>query len=146
MIRFEEIKPKILCMDDQMEIIVRMKQGENTTNEDFLKQALKEIKVYEKHGGSFLWGSSQEKLLAEELEKAKVEYASEQGTQMTQEMEKAVLKKARRSINHVGAGGSGGGGGGGNGGEGTMGERCLSKPLRPLLALKIWKIAQHLRL
>ncbi len=45
MIRFEEIKPKILCMDDQMERIVRMKQGENTTNEDFLKQALKEIKV-----------------------------------------------------------------------------------------------------
>ena len=57
MIRFEEIKPKILCMDDQMERIARIKQGENTTNEDFLKQALKQIKVYEKHGGRFLWGS-----------------------------------------------------------------------------------------
>jgi len=98
MIMFEEIKPNIICMDDQMERIVRMKQGENTTDEDFLKQALKEIKVYEKHGGTFLWGSSQEKLLAEELEKAKVEYAIEQETQMTQEMEKAVLKEARRSI------------------------------------------------
>jgi len=45
-----------------------------------------------------LWGSSQEKLLAKELEKTKVEYAIEQGTQMTQEMEKAVLKEATRSI------------------------------------------------
>jgi len=96
--RSEEIKPKILCMDDQMERIMRMKQGEHTTNEDFLKQALKEIKVYEKDEGRFLWGSSQEKLLAEELEKAKVEYVIEKGTKMTQEMEKSVLEKARRSI------------------------------------------------
>ncbi len=35
--RSEEIKSKILCMDGQMERIVRMKQGEHTTNEDFLK-------------------------------------------------------------------------------------------------------------
>ena len=33
-----------------------MKQGENTTNEDFLKQAIKEIKVYEKHGANFCGG------------------------------------------------------------------------------------------
>ena len=38
MTNFEDEKPKILAMDDQMERIMRMKQGENTTNEDFFKQ------------------------------------------------------------------------------------------------------------
>ncbi len=45
-----------------------------------------------------MWGSSQEKLLAEELEKAKVEYVIEKGTKITQDMEKSVLEEARRSI------------------------------------------------
>ena len=56
MVRFEEVKPKILSLDDQMERIMKMKQGGETTNKDFLKTVTKEIKVYEKHGGNFLWG------------------------------------------------------------------------------------------
>ena len=54
MINFEEVKPKPLAIDDQMERIMKIKQGE-FTNEDFLKQVQKYLKVYEKHGGDFLW-------------------------------------------------------------------------------------------
>jgi len=54
MINFEEVKPKILVIDDQMERIMRLKQGEST-NEDFLEQVVQELKVYGKHGGDFLW-------------------------------------------------------------------------------------------
>ena len=32
MVRFEEVKPKILSLDDQMERIMKLKQGGETTN------------------------------------------------------------------------------------------------------------------
>jgi hypothetical protein len=74
MVNFEEVKPKILAIDDQMERIMKLKQGEST-NEDFLKQVMKELKVYEKHGGDFLWGSAQEKALDERVADAKIKFA-----------------------------------------------------------------------
>ena len=45
MVNFEEVKPKILAIDDQMKRIMRLKQGESTTNEDFLKTTMKELKI-----------------------------------------------------------------------------------------------------
>jgi hypothetical protein len=74
MINFEEVKPKILAIDDQMERIMRLKQGEST-NEDFLKQMVKELKVYEKHGGDFLWGTTQDTELVDRVTSAKVRYS-----------------------------------------------------------------------
>jgi hypothetical protein len=74
MINFEEVKPKILAIDDQMERIMRLKQGEST-NEDFLKQVMKELKVYEKHGGDFLWGKAQETELDDRVLNAKAKYS-----------------------------------------------------------------------
>jgi hypothetical protein len=73
MVNFEEIKPKILAIDDQMERIMKLKQGEST-NEDFLKQAVKELKVHEKHGGNFLWGNTQETELNVRVADAKLGY------------------------------------------------------------------------
>ena len=73
MINFEEVKPKILAIDDQMERIMRLKQGEST-NEDFLKQVIKELKVYEKHGGDFLWGNVQDSELVNRVASAKARY------------------------------------------------------------------------
>ena len=35
MVYFEEVKPKILSLDDQMERIMKLKQGGETTNKDF---------------------------------------------------------------------------------------------------------------
>jgi len=74
MINFEEVKPKILAIDDQMERIMRLKQGEST-NKDFLKQVVKELKVYEKHGGDFLWGNTQETELEDRVTNAKIRYS-----------------------------------------------------------------------
>ena len=59
MINFEDVNPKTILNDDQMERIIKLKQGEST-NEDFLKQVQKELKVYEKHGGDFLWADAQD--------------------------------------------------------------------------------------
>ena len=74
MVRFEEVKPKILSLDDQMERIMKLKQGGETSNEDFLKTVTKEVKVYEKHGGNFLWGPTQEEQLAERVAIKKEKY------------------------------------------------------------------------
>ena len=49
-----------------MERIMKTKQ-EESTKEDFLKQVQKELKVYEKHGGDFLWGDAQDTELAERV-------------------------------------------------------------------------------
>ena len=57
-LNFEETKPKLLAIDDQMERIMKIKQGD-TTNEDYIKMMSRELKVYEKHGGDFLWGKTQ---------------------------------------------------------------------------------------
>ena len=73
MINFEEVKPKTLAINDQIERIVKLKQGEST-NKDFLKQVQKELKVYEKHGGDFLWVDAQDTELAERVKNAKFSY------------------------------------------------------------------------
>ena len=52
-LNFEETKPKLLAVDDQMENIMKLKQR-NATNKDFIKTVSKELHVYEKHGGDFL--------------------------------------------------------------------------------------------
>ena len=57
-LNFEETKPKFLAIDDQMERIMKVKQGD-ATNEDYIKMVSKELKVYENHGGDFLWGKTQ---------------------------------------------------------------------------------------
>jgi hypothetical protein len=57
-LNFEETKPKLLAVDDQMERIMKLKQGEATI-EDYVKMVTKELKVFEKHGGDFLWGKTQ---------------------------------------------------------------------------------------
>ena len=73
MLNFEEVKPKVLAIDDQMERIMNLKQNESS-NEDFVKTVSKELKVYEKHGGDFLWGLEQIDGLNERLNKAQLEY------------------------------------------------------------------------
>ena len=59
MINFEDVKPKALVIDDQLERIMKLEQGEST-KEDFLKHVQKELKVYEKHDSDFLWGDEQD--------------------------------------------------------------------------------------
>jgi hypothetical protein len=49
-----------------MERIMKLKQGE-TTNEDFVKMVAKELKVYEKHVGDFVWGKTQNRALRSRL-------------------------------------------------------------------------------
>ena len=44
MIYFEDVNPKTLAINDQMERIMKLKQGESTLK-DFLKQLKKELKV-----------------------------------------------------------------------------------------------------
>jgi hypothetical protein len=64
MINFEETKPKTQSLNDQMERIMTLRQGEES-NTEFIKLITKELKVYEKHGGDFLWG----KPMIDELDK-----------------------------------------------------------------------------
>ena len=98
MINFEEDKPKTLAIDDQMERIMRLKQGD-TSNEDFLKMCQKELKIYEKHGGDFLWGTAQKEALVELIDEQKKQFKKENSRDMTdsevdeaRKLAKGVLK------------------------------------------------------
>ena len=73
MVNFEEVKPKTLAIDDHMERIMKLEQGEST-NKNFLNQVQNELKVYDKHGGDFLWGDAQDTELAERVQNAKFTY------------------------------------------------------------------------
>jgi hypothetical protein len=95
MLGFEKgIKPKTLAIDDQMERIITMKQKNTDNNEAFINLVTKEIKVYERHGGDFLWGKSQDKALTEAMDKAKSAFVDENGLSAT--MTKAQEKEERR--------------------------------------------------
>lgn len=85
MARFEEVKPKLLAVDDQMHCIMNLKQGD-TSNEDFVKLLSKELKVYEKHGGDFLWGQKQKSDLESLLEYKKEQYLDLNGLPMPDEV------------------------------------------------------------
>ena len=89
-LNFEETKPKLLAIDDQMERIMKLKQG-NTTNEDFVKTVEKELKVYEKHGGDFLWGKTQINEMTKRLKLAVDEFEKNKGSPADQS-EKDELK------------------------------------------------------
>ena len=80
-LNFEETKPKLLAVDDQMERIMVMKQGD-VNNEDFIKTMLKELKVYEKHGGDFLWGSTQKEEKTKRMQVRKAIFISDNGRDM----------------------------------------------------------------
>ena len=69
MLKFEEIIPNTLAMDDQLERIVKFRQG-NLSNEDYIKAVRKEIKIFEKHGGRYLWGTKQDAKLSKRLKEA----------------------------------------------------------------------------
>ena len=81
-LNFEETKPKLLAVDNQMERIMSIKQGDST-NEDYIKTMSKEIKVYEKHRGDFLWGRHQELQHKEVLAKAIIVHKLDNKADMT---------------------------------------------------------------
>ena len=70
MTKFEKIKPPELTMEDQMIRIAGIKQKDDESNEDFVKLMEKEIKLYEKHGGKYLWCNKHDKALKEKVKGA----------------------------------------------------------------------------
>ena len=86
-VNFEEVKPNTLAIDDQMERIMKMKQGD-MSNEDFLKLLSKELKVYEKHGGDFLWTKTKQKQFEAHMVRAELEQYQKSGTQMSTQEKK----------------------------------------------------------
>ena len=103
MINFEDVKPKMLAIDDQMGRIMKLKQGEST-NGDLLKQVQKELKVYKKHGGDLLWGYAQDTELAERVQNANFTYgvantsADGTGTTMPEEEVKETNSIAKKAL------------------------------------------------
>ena len=63
---FEEVIPNVLSLDDQLERIIKLRQG-SASNEDFIKIVQKEVKIFEKHGGALLWGQKQEEQLKAQI-------------------------------------------------------------------------------
>ncbi len=77
---------------------MKLRQGDHS-NEDFIKLVSKELKIYEKHGGDFLWGKPQEKVLTEFVQTAKTNYkASNSGADMTSEEEAKEIKRIKHDM------------------------------------------------
>ena len=97
MLNFEESKPKLIAINDQMERIMRLKQGD-TTNEDYIKNVIKELKVYEKHAGDFLWGTTQKDAYTAET-KAKLDaYKDEKNANMPDDEKTEMQQQVKRSL------------------------------------------------
>jgi hypothetical protein len=97
MVRFEEVKPKVLAVDDQMQHIMNMRQGD-ATNEEFVKLLMKEMKVYEKHGGDFLWGEKQKNDLEKGLVEAKTQYQQRHSVDMPEEESKEQVRLIKKKL------------------------------------------------
>lgn len=92
MLCFEKNKSAILALDDQMEKIMRMRQKETETNEDFIKSMTREMKVFKKHGGKALWGADIEEELEDQLEEVRRAYVKENNATMSSDEEKEAIK------------------------------------------------------
>ena len=98
MINFEETKPKTQSLDDQMETIMTLRQGDES-NADFIKLVTKELKVYEKHGGDFLWGKPMNDDLDSKLKMAKDLFKVENnGTEMPDDDLKEKKRLLKRGM------------------------------------------------
>ena len=60
-VKFEKVKPRVLSLDDQLERVMTMRQSERMNNDDFINLMKKEVDIYEKHGGRFLWADKEDK-------------------------------------------------------------------------------------
>ena len=85
MLEFEKNKPNILALDDQNERIAKLRQKDSMDNEAFVKLMQKEVKIYEKHGGVYLWGKEQEDEVTLMMTKVLKDYESDQGSPMSEE-------------------------------------------------------------
>ena len=98
MVNFEDAKPNEIAMEEQMERILKLKQSENVPNEDFIKLVQKEIKVYEKHGGRFMWGDRQDEELNKALKKELEEYKKKEGKEMNKQENKETSNRIKKRI------------------------------------------------
>lgn len=103
MTNFEKIKIFDLAMDDQMEKIMKARQKENQTNDEFIKAFQTEVKVYEKHAGSpFMWTKYHDKRVDQLVEEAKEEYEDEHSDEDVPANEVASLEKiAKRMVRTI---------------------------------------------
>ena len=84
-------------MDDQLEPIIKVHQG-TLSNEDFINVLQKEIKVYEKHGGKFLWGTTQDELRDKRYDEIKKKHYDNTGVAYTADEEKEQRKLITKAI------------------------------------------------
>ena len=95
MIGFEKVKSPIVAMYNQLKRIMDLKQKENESNQVFIKGLLCEIKVYNKHGGKFLWGATQDKELTDTMDNILSQRENANLPALT--ATEAAFKKKRRS-------------------------------------------------
>jgi len=87
-----DAKPKEMLIDDQMQRVLNMKQGDTESNDIFVKLMMREIKAIEKHSGIFLWGKHQDDTFASDVNKAKLAHR----ICYKKDMDSAEEKEAKR--------------------------------------------------
>ena len=79
MLNFQMNKPNILALDYQNERIARLKQKENVENDDFIKIVQKDIIVYGKYGGNYVWGEQQQDEVSSTMNKLSANIQKQMG-------------------------------------------------------------------
>ena len=88
-----------IAMDRQMRRIQGMRQKDDQTIEEFVKAVRREIKVYETHGGRYMWGSTQDDELKAAMVIARAEHKKDNREEkMTSEEEAAERERQKRLI------------------------------------------------
>ena len=96
-VKFEQIKPNTLSLDDQLERIMSMRQKESTSNEDFIKMVKRELDILEKHGGTLLWANNEKNKLEEMLDSA-VHDKEAAGVVLTDADKREVRKRYKKVL------------------------------------------------
>ena len=76
---------------------MKIKQGD-ATNEDFIKLVTKEVKIFKKHGGNFLWGQKQDDAYFQQLQSAKERYLLKHSKVMSAEEATEVAANTKKAL------------------------------------------------
>ena len=97
MIGFEKIKAPGVSLDEQMGKIMSLRQKPNESNEEFIKMVKTEIKVFERHGGDFMWSKDREKQFEAEVKMEQVSYRLDNDEDMD-EARLADVRKVKKKV------------------------------------------------
>ena len=97
MTEYETVNSPAQSIDQSLQRIMTVHQQQNEPNDDFVQRVYKEIKIFDKRGGDFMWGPHYESILDADINQAKLDHYAKHKTLMTED-EIAAERKIRKKV------------------------------------------------